>query len=131
MNTETELPPENPLTLRDWLWHLLHHQDQVFVRYRNESLAFSQLPPKEQATCIDNWLQGAPVGVQKPSASFVPVNDDEWNAMLSGPLSHPFPMFTITRLVLALRTCVDAGGEPAAQALRSYCEGRNQRDNQW
>jgi len=56
MNTETELPPENPLTLRDWLWRLLHHQDLIFVRQQNGTVCFRDLSPKDQATYIHNWL---------------------------------------------------------------------------
>ena len=57
-----------------------------------------------------------------------PITDDEFNELLNGPLMHPMPMFTIQRLALALRMVLEAGGEPAAQALRSYCADRERRD---
>lgn len=57
------------------------------------------------------------------------IDDIEFNKLLNGPLMHPMPMFTIQRLAMALRVVVEAGGEPAAAALRSYCENRDLRDN--
>lgn len=56
------------------------------------------------------------------------ISDEEFNSMLNGPLAHPFPMFGISRLAIALRIVVQAGGEPAEQALREHCRQRTDRD---
>ena len=39
------------------------------------------------------------------------MTDERFNKLLRGPLHHPLPMFSITRLAIALRTVVDATGE--------------------
>lgn len=56
------------------------------------------------------------------------LTDEEFNAMLNGPLHHPFPMFSMSRVVLALRAVVDATGEKGAQALRAHCRQRDADD---
>lgn len=53
---------------------------------------------------------------------------DEFNQLVNGPLSHPLPMFSITRLALALWAVVEATGPAGAEALRSYCKDRDERD---
>lgn len=57
------------------------------------------------------------------------MDDEEFNRLLNGPLAHPFPIFAIQRLAMALRIVVEAGGPDAARALRSYCEQRQKRDD--
>lgn len=57
-----------------------------------------------------------------------PMTDDEFNKLLRGPLAHPVFPLAMSRLTLALRMVVEAGGEPAAAALRAYCEDRDRRD---
>lgn len=74
---------------------------------------------------LDEAMRNAGFDV-KPSSS--PLNDEEFNAMLSGPLHHPLPMFTSTRLALALRAVVDATGEPGVKALREHCQQREADD---
>ena len=39
-------------------------------------------------------------------------------------------MFSITRLILALRAVVEATGEQGEEALRAYCREREMRDEQ-
>ena len=58
------------------------------------------------------------------------MTDDRFNELMQGPLYHQVPMFTITRLALALRCVVEATGEAGERALESYCEERQQRDEQ-
>lgn len=53
---------------------------------------------------------------------------EEFNQLLEGPLSHPMIPFQITRLTLALAAVVQATGKQGADALRSYCAGREERD---
>lgn len=56
------------------------------------------------------------------------MTDEEFNRLLNGPLSHPLPMFTISRLAMALRFLVDAS-ERGEDALRAYCAGLEARDD--
>jgi hypothetical protein len=56
------------------------------------------------------------------------MTDERFNELLSGPLSHPFPMFTMTRLALALRAVVDATGEAGERALEAHCADRQASD---
>lgn len=56
------------------------------------------------------------------------MSDDEFNALINGPLSHPFPMFAVTRMALALRHVVTVTGDAGAQALRDHCADRQRRD---
>ncbi len=51
-----------------------------------------------------------------------------FNELLHGPLSHPMPMFTITRLALALMAVVEATGEAGERALEAHCHARELRD---
>jgi hypothetical protein len=56
------------------------------------------------------------------------MSDEEFNSLLNGPLNHPFPMFAISRLALALKDVVEATGDGGAQALREHCAARQRRD---
>lgn len=56
------------------------------------------------------------------------MTDDRFNELLNGPLSHPLPLFAITRLVLALRAVVTATGEAGEEALESHCRERAEQD---
>ncbi len=56
-----------------------------------------------------------------------PITDTELRQMLNGPLSHPLPMFTVSRLVLALADLADAD-VATADRLRHHCEGREADD---
>jgi hypothetical protein len=51
-----------------------------------------------------------------------------FNEMLAGPLSGGLPMFTVTRLALALRHVVDATGAAGEKALEDCCRARQERD---
>ena len=39
------------------------------------------------------------------------MTDERFNELLNGPLSHPLPMFSITRLAMALRQVVEETGK--------------------
>lgn len=56
-----------------------------------------------------------------------PMGDDEFNAIINGPLAHPLVPFTISRLALALAAVV-ASSPAAAEALRSHARAREQDD---
>jgi len=56
------------------------------------------------------------------------MSDEEFNGLLAGPLSHPLPMFTISRLAMALRYVVEVTGAAGVVALRSHCEMRQAKD---
>jgi hypothetical protein len=56
------------------------------------------------------------------------VTEQRFNELLNGPLSHPMPMFVITRLALALRAVVEATGEPGDRALEQHCAAREAQD---
>lgn len=58
------------------------------------------------------------------------MSTEEFNRHLAGALHHPFPMFVITRLSLALKHVVDATGAPGEQALRDWCTQRNEHDEE-
>lgn len=54
---------------------------------------------------------------------------ERFNELVNGPLSHPMPMFTITRLLLALRAVVDSTGEAGERALEEHCAARQAKDD--
>lgn len=56
------------------------------------------------------------------------MTNERFNELLNGPLSHPMPMFSITRLALALRAVVDATGEAGERALEEHCREREVAD---
>lgn len=56
------------------------------------------------------------------------MTEQRFNELLNGPLSHPLPMFAITRLAIALKTVVDATGTAGETALESHCQDREESD---
>ena len=56
------------------------------------------------------------------------MTDDRFNELLAGPLSHPLPMFTLGRTILALRAVVEATGEAGERALEAHCAARQEAD---
>lgn len=56
------------------------------------------------------------------------MTNERFKELLNGPLSHPMPLFSITRLALALRAVIDATGEAGDRALEAYCADREARD---
>jgi hypothetical protein len=58
------------------------------------------------------------------------MSTEEFNRHLAGALHHPFPMFVITRLSLALKHVVDATGATGEQALRDWCARRDAQDEE-
>jgi len=56
------------------------------------------------------------------------MTDERFNELLNGPLSHPLPMFSITRLAMALRQVVEETGKAGEEALEKYCAAREERD---
>jgi len=57
------------------------------------------------------------------------IEDKRFNELLNGPLHHPFPLFQITRLSMALRFVVDSTGELGAQKLEWWCKARQRSDD--
>jgi hypothetical protein len=57
------------------------------------------------------------------------MTDQRFTDLLNGPLSHPLPQFTMTRLAIALRVVVDAPGEAGEKALEEHCAGRQAQDD--
>jgi hypothetical protein len=58
------------------------------------------------------------------------MTEERFNELLNGPLSHPLPMFAITRLALALHAVVEATGEAGEAALETHCAERERRDRE-
>ena len=56
------------------------------------------------------------------------MTDERFNQLLNGPLNHPIPMFTITRLVRALMFVVERVGEEGELALEEFCAQQQQDD---
>lgn len=56
------------------------------------------------------------------------MTDERFNQLLQGPLHHPFPMFQLTRLALALRAVVDDCGAAGDRALERHCAEREADD---
>jgi hypothetical protein len=56
------------------------------------------------------------------------MSDEEFNRLLNGPLRHPLPMFSISRLAIALRVVINATGDVGANALRDHCAERDCAD---
>ena len=59
------------------------------------------------------------------------MTSDRFNELLNGPLSHPLPMFTVTRLAMALRAVVEATGEAGDKALEEHCRERQEQDDSY
>lgn len=56
------------------------------------------------------------------------MTDERFNQLVNGPLSHPMPMFVITRLAMALRAVVEATGHAGEIALEKHCMEREEQD---
>lgn len=57
------------------------------------------------------------------------MTDKRFNELVNGPLFHPMPMFTITRLALALRDVVRSTGKAGEEALERHCAHRSAADD--
>jgi hypothetical protein len=57
------------------------------------------------------------------------MTEEEFTALVNGPLKHPLFGFRLVRLAMALRKVMDAGGEPAAEALRTLAREYSERDS--
>ncbi len=55
---------------------------------------------------------------------------ERFNELLAGPLHHPLPQFTLTRLAMALFHVVGVTGEAGDRALEDWCRMRQERDEQ-
>ncbi len=58
------------------------------------------------------------------------MTNERFNELLRGPLSHPLWPFQTTRLILALRCLVEAGGPEAEDALETFCQAMEARDKE-
>lgn len=67
------------------------------------------------------------IGIVDTAKCFM--TNERFNALLAGPLSHQLPMFHFTRIVIALRTVVEATGEAGEKALEEYCRERQEQDD--
>lgn len=56
------------------------------------------------------------------------MTDERFNELINGPLHHPVPMLSLTRLALALRDVVNRCGEAGDRALELHCAGREEQD---
>jgi hypothetical protein len=56
------------------------------------------------------------------------MNDRRFTELLNGPLSHPLPQFTMTRLAIALKFVVQETGEAGERALEEHCASRQAQD---
>jgi hypothetical protein len=56
------------------------------------------------------------------------MNSERFNELVNGLISHPLPMFMITRLTLALKAVVDECKEDGERALEAYCAARQEKD---
>jgi len=63
-----------------------------------------------------------------PSKGKTDMSDERFNQFLAGPLHHPLPMFTMSRLAMALRSVVEATGAAGEKALEEHCREREERD---
>lgn len=57
------------------------------------------------------------------------MTNERFNELLNGPLSHPMPVFRLTRLAQALRHVVEETGSDGERALEEYCKAREQLDH--
>lgn len=55
---------------------------------------------------------------------------ERFNELLNGPLSHPIPMFIITRLSRALLFVVEMTGDAGEEALERFCRDQQSHDEQ-
>jgi len=56
------------------------------------------------------------------------MTNERFSELLNGPLSHPMPMFQISRLAIALRAVVEATGAAGERALEEHCAQRDAQD---
>lgn len=56
------------------------------------------------------------------------MTSERFNALLNGPLAHPFIPMRLNRLAIALRVVVDATGEAGEKALEAHCQEREEKD---
>ena len=54
---------------------------------------------------------------------------ERFNELLRGPLSHPMPLFHISRLARALQFIVDHDNPKADKDLEIFCELQQQQDD--
>lgn len=54
----TNEPPEQPKTLKELLWKIKFHEDDIFVRHNSKTLPLSNLNPEAWANEVSNWLKG-------------------------------------------------------------------------
>jgi len=56
------------------------------------------------------------------------MTDQRYNELLNGPLMHPMPMFTISRLARALGYVVGTCGKEGTDALEEFCKMQEMSD---
>lgn len=56
------------------------------------------------------------------------MNNERFNFLVNSSLSHPMPMFTITRLMLCLRDVVESTGKAGEDAMERHCAFRDDQD---
>ncbi len=74
MTTEpTNLPPDTPTTLAEWLWRVRRHESAIYVREKNPNgrwvtVALADLSPERWAYWVARWLEegAVPVRVRDP-----------------------------------------------------------------
>lgn len=61
------------------------------------------------------------------------MTNERLHEIINGPLSHPLPVLTISRLALALAYVVGATGEEGDRALEeaAYRRARQDGDEEW
>jgi hypothetical protein len=88
----------------------------------------SSSDPSSGGTGIARFYPVAPRDRYREFADEAYMSDEEFNSLINGSLAHPFPMFAISRLILALKDVIEATGEAGAQALRDHCANREEQD---
>lgn len=60
-NNELTTPPDNPTTLKDWLWRVKQYERDIFVREQIGGkwccVAISELSPERWAYWVATWLE--------------------------------------------------------------------------
>ncbi len=88
------------------------------------------LPLSTFHSSVCGWVHSkphpSPAPVLPPETT--PISPERFNELLNGPLSHPLPGFTISRLARALFFVVLSTGADGAAALERHCKEQEQLD---
>jgi hypothetical protein len=96
------------------------------------AVAASVIETGERTQAADQMYQRVFLALREQSAEgvFRTITDERFNQLVNGPLHHPMPMFSLMRMMMALRFVVDTTGEAGERALEEHCAERQAADEE-